>query len=88
MAGLQTSIGDCCVVMDGDLQHPVATIVEMYRLWQEGYEIVEGVKSERGKENILYKFFAETFYKLISEYIKIDMKSSSDFKMIDRKVVE
>ncbi len=88
MAGLQASKGDCCVVIDGDLQHPITTVVEMYNLWQEGYEIIEGVKNERGKENFLYKIFANSFYKLISKYIDIDMKSSSDFKLIDRKVVD
>ena len=36
--------------MDCDLQHPPKTLVEMYRLWEEGYEVVEGVKSSRGKE--------------------------------------
>ncbi len=48
MAGLTESIGDCCVVIDCDLQHPPEKIVEMYHLWQEGYEIVEGIKSSRG----------------------------------------
>ena len=31
------------VVIDCDLQHPPGKIVEMYRLWQEGYEVVEGI---------------------------------------------
>ena len=38
MAGLENAGGDCVVVMDCDLQHPPETIVEMYRLWQQGYE--------------------------------------------------
>lgn len=42
LAGLSSARGDCCVVIDCDLQHPPAKIVEMYRLWQDGYEIVEG----------------------------------------------
>ena len=32
-AGLQAARGDCCVTLDCDLQHPVETIPEMYRLW-------------------------------------------------------
>ena len=40
MAGLANAKGDCCVVMDCDLQHPPETLVEMYRLWEQGYEVV------------------------------------------------
>ena len=35
-AGLEKASGDCCVIIDCDLQHPPEKIVEMYRLWQEG----------------------------------------------------
>ncbi len=44
-AGISQAKGDCCVVIDCDLQHPPEKIVEMYRLWEQGYEIVEGVKT-------------------------------------------
>ena len=36
-AGLAQAGGDCCVVLDCDLQHPPEKIVEMYRLWQQGW---------------------------------------------------
>ena len=50
-AGLDYAGGDCVAVIDCDLQHPPATLIEMYKLWEEGYEVVEGIKSKRGKEN-------------------------------------
>lgn len=87
-AGMATAGGDCCAVMDCDLQHPPATLVEMFRLWEQGYEIVEGVKRSRGKESVIHKSFAGLFYKLISKAVKIDMSRASDFKLMDRKVVE
>lgn len=37
-AGLSEAVGDCCVVIDCDLQHPPEKIVEMYRLWEDGIE--------------------------------------------------
>ena len=52
--------------MDCDLQHPPEKAVEMYRLWQEGYQVVEGVKASRGKENPLHTFAAKSFYSIIS----------------------
>ncbi len=88
LAGLANASGDACVVMDCDLQHPTETLVEMYKLWQAGYEVVEGVKRSRGKEGIVYKSSAKLFYRLMSKATGIDMSRASDFKLLDRKVVK
>ena len=87
-AGLEQARGDCCVVIDCDLQHPPEKIVEMYRLWEEGYEVVEGIKEDRGEESGFHKFASLSFYRLISKATGMDMSSSSDFKLLDRKVVD
>ena len=87
-AGLEQARGDCCAVIDCDLQHPPEKIVEMYRLWEEGYEVVEGVKADRGEETGLHRFAANSFYSLISRATGLDMANSSDFKLLDRKVVD
>ena len=87
-AGLEKAAGDCCVVLDCDLQHPPEKIVEMYRLWEDGYEVVEGVKENRGDESGLHRLAANSFYGLISRATGMDMSSSSDFKLLDRKVVD
>lgn len=87
-AGLRNAKGDCCVVMDCDLQHPPQTVPQMYALWQQGYEVVEGVKRTRGKESIFHKMSAGLFYKTISAFMGMDIASSSDFKLMDRKVVD
>ena len=87
-AGLQESKGDCAVVLDCDLQFPPEKMLEMYSLWQEGFEVVEGVKADRGRESLFYKLFAKSFYKLMSYFVGVDMQSTSDFKLIDRKVID
>ncbi len=87
-AGLEKARGDCVVVLDCDLQHPPEKIVEMYRLWEQGYEVVEGIKEDRGEESGLHRFAAGSFYKLISRATGMDMEASSDFKLLDRKVVD
>ena len=87
-AGLEQALGDCCVVIDCDLQHPPEKIVEMYRLWEQGYEVVEGIKEDRGEESGFHKFASLSFYRLISMATGMDMSSSSDFKLLDRKVVD
>ena len=87
-AGLEQARGDCCAILDCDLQHPPEKLVEMYRLWEQGYEVVEGIKADRGEESALHRFAANSFYSLISRATGMDMASSSDFKLLDRKVVD
>ena len=87
-AGLEKARGDCCVVIDCDLQHPPEKIVEMVRLWEQGYEVVEGIKEDRGEETGAHRFAAKSFYALISRAVGWDMSSASDFKLLDRKVVD
>ena len=88
MAGLTEAYGECCVVIDCDLQHPPQKIVEMYRLWEQGYEIIEGRKSSRGKEGKMHTFAARTFYSVISAATGFDMENASDFKLLDRKAID
>lgn len=87
-AGLAAAEGDCCAVIDCDLQHPPEKLVEMYALWQEGYEVVNGVKEDRGHESVAHSLAVKCFYKLMSRAAKIDMSRSSDFKLMDRRVVD
>lgn len=87
-AGLDEAEGDCAVITDCDLQFPVEKIADMYSLWLDGYEVVEGIKESRGKEPFFYRLFAKSFYKLMSGFVGVDMQSTSDFKLIDRKVID
>jgi len=74
--------------MDCDLQHPPETILKMWDKWKDGAEVVEGIKSDRGRESLGYKLSAGLFYKIMSRLIRMDMSSSSDFKLLDRRVVD
>ncbi len=87
-AGLAQAAGDCAAVMDCDLQHPPEKLVEMYRLWQNGAQVVEGVKTGRGKENPLHTLAAGSFYAILSRSTGIDMSRASDFKLLDRRAVD
>ncbi|MBQ0001768.1 MAG: glycosyltransferase family 2 protein [Clostridiales bacterium] len=86
-AGLAKATGDVIAVMDCDLQHPPETLVEMYRLYQEGYEVIEGVKSDRGSESAIHRKMATIFYDFMTKATGVDMQNASDFKMMSRKAV-
>ncbi len=87
-AGLRAAVGDAVAVLDCDLQHPPEKLPEMYALWEEGYEVIEGIKSDRGRESGGHRAFSRLFYRLISSGSGFDMSDSSDFKLLDRKVVD
>jgi polyisoprenyl-phosphate glycosyltransferase len=88
-AGLDYADGDMVIVMDADLQHPPEIIPEMVRVWrEEGFDVIEGIKSSRGKENPIYKWCAKFFYYIIYKTSDINLGKASDFKLLDRKVIE
>lgn len=88
-AGLKRCTGDCAVVLDCDLQHPPELIPEMLRLHdEEGFEVVEAVKSSRGKESLTYKMFAKGFYRIMKNSSSVDLDRASDYKLMDRKVID
>lgn len=87
-AGLELAKGNAVIVMDCDLQHPPQVIPQMWKLWKDGYEVVEGIKLSRGKESLAHKMSAGLFYKIMSKLIKMDMNASSDYKLLDRKVAD
>lgn len=87
-AGLDLAKGACAVCIDADMQFPPEEIPKMYALWREGYEVVEGVKSKRQKSSFLYKLCSQCFYSVLYRLSKIDLKNGSDFRLLDRAVIE
>ncbi len=86
-AGLDQALGRAVIVMDGDLQHPPQYIPEMIRLWQEGFDIVEGVKVS-DESRLRNRLASSLFYAVFKKMSGIQLKNASDFKLLDRKVVD
>jgi glycosyltransferase involved in cell wall biosynthesis len=88
-AGLTEAKGEAVIVMDADLQHPAELIPEMVRLWSEGgYQVVEAVKVSHGGESRVRGWLSRAFYSLFRVASGYDLKNSSDFKLLDRVVVQ
>jgi glycosyltransferase involved in cell wall biosynthesis len=89
-AGLEMSCGDAVIVMDGDLQHPPSMIPDMIRLWEKaegGVDVVEAVKQERTNESIFHTCAARVFYSVFGRLSGFRMNNTTDFKLMDRRVV-
>jgi dolichol-phosphate mannosyltransferase len=88
-AGLRLSRGKAAIIMDADLEHPPELLLQMISLWEkEGYDVVEGVKTCRQKETFMSKAGSTFFYKTLSVLTGYDMKKDTDYKLLDRKVVD
>jgi len=88
-AGLSQVRTERCIVMDSDLQHPPRMIRPMVdKMDETGADIVECVKESRGKESFVYKLTAKVFYAFLKLISGLSMNDSSDFKLINRKVID
>jgi len=87
-AGLSVAQGRAVVLMDADLQHPPELLPKMLELWRGGYDVVNAVKQARSRESMAYRFMAWSFNLLIGGAAGSSFKGASDFKLLDRQVVE
>jgi glycosyltransferase involved in cell wall biosynthesis len=88
-AGLRAANGQCVVVIDADLQDPPELIWEMFDRWQEGYDVVYGVRETRAGETGFKLWTAQIFYRLINKLSEIEIPlDSGDFRLLDRRAVD
>lgn len=87
-AGLDASIGKVVVIIDGDLQDPPELITDLFKKYEEGYEVVYAKRKERKGESAFKKITAKLFYRILRRISSIDIPlDTGDFRLIDRKVV-
>lgn len=85
-AGIDHARGDCVVVIDADLQDPPEVIPEMVSKWQEGYDIVYGVRDRRAGEGPLKLATASAFYRILNALTKIEIPVDvGDFRLLSRR---
>lgn len=88
LAGLKAAQGDAVITIDADLQHPPSLIPELLAKWQEGFTVVHAVKRDRSSDSILTRWRAAVFNNLLAHLSGIDVRNSSDFKLLDRIAVD
>lgn len=89
LAGMDMVSGDCTVIMDADLQHPVDAIPRMIAEWEGGYDDVYGQRVTRGREPWLRRRLSLAYYALLqrlSPRVQI-LPNVGDFRLLDRRVV-
>jgi glycosyltransferase involved in cell wall biosynthesis len=88
LAGLKYSQGRAVIVIDADLQHPPELIPDMVEKWRAGAKIVHAVKRSRKTDSLPKRLSAWLVNQLISRMGGINIHNSSDYKLLDREIVE
>ena len=88
LAGLRASRGSAVVTIDSDLQHPPALIPQMIEQWRKGAMVVDAVKRSRATDWAFARGRARLFNALLSRLGGINLENASDFKLLDRVVVD
>lgn len=87
-AGLEQARGRAVVTMDADLQHPPEVIPKMFEAWRNGAQVVHAVKADRRAQGRIYSFGAKLVTDAIARVTGIPLQNASDFKLLDRSVVD
>ena len=88
-AGMDAATGDMVVPIDADLQDPPELIEEFVRLWEQGFDVVYGVRADRSSDSFLKRFTATLFYRVFNRVSDLNIPmSAGDFRLMDRRVVE
>lgn len=88
-AGIKQTAADAAIIMDADLQHPPSTLPTLIRTWERTQcDVVHAVKEGRHNESVSNPLFVRLFYFVYKLSTGIDMTGASDFKLINRRVID
>ena len=88
-AGLEVAGGQAVAIIDSDLQDPPELIVQMIEYWEQGYDVVYGIRESREGESGFKLWTAKAFYRIINAVSDVRMPlDTGDFRLLDRKAVE
>lgn len=87
-AGINNCSGDACIMVDADLQHPIELIPEFIKKWEEGAEVVVGVRKKNKSVGWFKKIGSKLFYKIINRIAEVKVvPNATDFRLLDRVVI-
>lgn len=88
-AGLSLARGERILILDADLQDPPELLPEMWRIMDEGADVVYGRRRSREGETGLKLLTATLFYRLIERLTDVPIpRDAGDFRLISRRALE
>lgn len=81
--------GEAVAIIDADLQDPPELIVDMIKLYEEGYDDVYAKRRSRDGETWFKKFTSKTFYRVLQSVSDVPIqKDTGDFRLLSRRAIE
>lgn len=88
-AGLHASRGDAAIMIDADLQHPPELIGTFIDEWENGADVVVGVRSYGKNEGWFKRWSSARFYQIMQKIAHTQITPhASDFRLLDRRVID
>ncbi len=87
-AGLFFARGDAAITIDADLQDPPEKIVDMIAFYEQGYDLVLGVREDRATDTFFKRFMAESFYRFLKVMGGEVVHNHGDFRLMARALVD
>lgn len=87
-AGLDVADADAVVMLDADLQKPPEMIPRFLVAWEDGAEVVHGVRNPSNVEGVFKRLSSRAFYRLLNRLSDVPLVNDApDFRLLDAKVV-
>jgi dolichol-phosphate mannosyltransferase len=87
-AGLHAAEGEAAIMIDADLQHPPSLIPKFIKKWEEGADLVIGVRKNY-KTSWVKRHCSSLFYKFMNKVSDTElMPHATDFRLVDRQVID
>jgi glycosyltransferase involved in cell wall biosynthesis len=86
---LRYAAGDATLVMlPVDLQDPPELLPEFVKLWEQGYYVVAGERTQR-EEALLMRTMRQAFYYIVNKLAGFEIpRNVAEFQLIDKKVLD
>ena len=87
-SGYNLCKGDAAIQLDADGEDDPKMILKFIEKWEQGYEVVYGIRKSR-KENLITKLFRNIFYRILHHIAEINIPvDAGDFRLIDKKIIQ
>jgi len=88
-AGIDYSDGDLTVIMDGDFQHPISDIPRFVEKWQEGFDVVYGIRVSAKHDRVIQQLSSRLFFRIFNFFSDVEIPyGAGDFRLVDKRVIE
>lgn len=90
IAGIDNAVGDGLICMDSDLQHPLECIPGIIAKFEEGFEVINMVRTSNSSVGIFHRLASSLFYKLVNRLSRDAefAENASDFFAISQRVAD